>query len=361
MSTIDEAKAELYGVPNESFVAERDAMVKALRQQKDRDLANEVKALRKPSAVAAEVNRIVRADVDGVELILQAAELLRAAQSGALGDADVAGLQQQYRAAIQAMAQSADAYRVEVRAALEAATIDVNSNDALRTGTLVVVPTPVSIFGVAPPTEVPPSAPTDELAARRAKKSSAVKGADTKDSKPAKKAAKTDEQAAKNAEAKAKKAAEEAAAQKAADEAAAAAAKKAAEEAAAAKKAAEEAAAAQKAADEAAAAKEAKAAKVAQRKELKVQLKDRTKEHREALRAQLSALDAQADAATAIEDIEQAIEDLRDQIATAETDLASAKEAQVQAAAMSTEAEDVVADLAQSIDEIEAALEELAD
>jgi hypothetical protein len=350
VSTIDEAKAELYGVPNESFVAERDAMVKALRQQKDRDLANEVKALRKPSAVAAEVNRIVRADVDGVELILQAAELLRAAQSGALGDADVAGLQQQYRAAIQAMAQNADGYRVEVRAALEAATIDVDSNDALRAGTLVVVPTPVSIFGVAPPTEAPPSAPTDELAARRAKKSSAAKGADAKDSKAEKKAAKTDEQAAKDAEAKARKA-EEAAAQKAAAEEAAA--QKAAAEEAAAKKAAEEAAAA--------AAKEAKAAKVAQRKALKAQLKDRTKEHREALRAQLSALDAQADAATAIEDIEQAIEDLRDQIATAETDLVSAKEAQVQAAAMSTEAEDVVADLAQSIDEIEAALEELAD
>ena len=147
VTSVDEAKVTLYGQPLESFVTERDTLVRELRTAGERELAAEVKQLRKPSAVAAEVNRVVRADPNGVDLILQAAELLRAAQTGALDDSTVSAgeLQQQYRAAIQALAQSADSRRVEVRAALEAATIDIDSNDDLRMGALVVVPKPVAV------------------------------------------------------------------------------------------------------------------------------------------------------------------------------------------------------------------------
>ena len=187
-TSIDEAKALLYAQPVESFVDERNALVKTIRSGGDRALANEVKALRKPSAVAALVNQVVRSDPDGVDLILQAAELLRSAQAGALDGATIntSELQQQYRAAIHSLTQSATSRRAEVRSALEAATIDEASNEDLRTGCLVIVPTPVSIFGTAVPapsatnsaTESDietepvvapmPEQPVDELAERRA-------------------------------------------------------------------------------------------------------------------------------------------------------------------------------------------------
>ena len=125
-TSLDDAKELLYGLPLESFVAERDVLVKQIRAAGNRALANKVKTLRKPSTVAAEVNHIVRADPAGIDLILQAATLLRAAQTGALEGSTIhaSELQQQYRAAIQGLSRSAPSRRAEVRAALEAATID---------------------------------------------------------------------------------------------------------------------------------------------------------------------------------------------------------------------------------------------
>jgi len=179
-TSLDEAKELLYGLPLKSFVAERDFLVKQIWAAGNRDLANEVKTLRKPSMVAAEVNHIVRADPEGVDLILQAATLLRAAQTGALEGStiDASELQQQYRAAIRGLSQSAPTRRAEVRAALEAATIDEASQDDLRSGCLVVVPTTVSVFGTAPPSPAiaptsateEPSPPVDELEARRVRR-----------------------------------------------------------------------------------------------------------------------------------------------------------------------------------------------
>ena len=179
-TSLDEAKEHLYGLPLKSFVAERDFLVKQIWAAGNRDLANEVKTLRKPSMVAAEVNHIVRADPEGVDLILQAATLLRAAQTGALEGStiDASELQQQYRAAIRGLSQSAPTRRAEVRAALEAATIDEASQDDLRSGCLVVVPTTVSVFGTAPPSPAiaptsateEPSPPVDELEARRVRR-----------------------------------------------------------------------------------------------------------------------------------------------------------------------------------------------
>ena len=175
-TSLDDAKELLYGLPLESFVAERDVLVKQIRAAGNRALANKVKTLRKPSTVAAEVHHIVRADPAGIDLILQAATLLRAAQTGALEGSTIhaSELQQQYRAAIQGLSRSAPARRAEVRAALEAATIDEASQADLRPGCLVVVPTPVSLFGTVPPPPASateePSPPVDELEARRVRR-----------------------------------------------------------------------------------------------------------------------------------------------------------------------------------------------
>lgn len=284
VTTIDEAKALLYGNPADAFVAERDVLVKAIRASGDRELANLIKALRRPSAVAALVNDVARQDPQGVELLLQAAALLRSAQAGALEGSGVnaAELQQQYRAAVGALAQSAPDRRAEVRAALEAATIDEASNQDLRAGCLVVVPTPVSILGVGASTDVAAAAPAaiDELEARRARR--------------------RDEQAAK----------ETAAAEKTA------AKKVAADQAAAAKKAA------------ATAERERKAAE----KERQKKLKALQKQHREALRSHLVALDQEAAAATASERVDQDMVQIDDDIAAAERALEALRQRREQLA-----------------------------
>lgn len=181
VTSLAEARCLLYGEPIDTFVSARDALVKRLRGNGERALANEVRKLRKPSAIAAEVNQLVRADPDGIESILHAAELLRSAQVGALeGTAiDASELQRHYRAAIGSMAQSAPRKRAEVRAALEAATIHEASNEDLRSGCLVAIPTPVSIFDAAPASEAAPSVPVDELAVRRASNKRRDRGAQT--------------------------------------------------------------------------------------------------------------------------------------------------------------------------------------
>lgn len=281
--SIDQAKQLLYGHGLESFIAERDALVKQIRTGGDRDLANAVKALRKPSAVAADVNQIVRADPAGIELILQAAALLRSAQTGALegSTVDASQLQKQYRAAIQALSQSATSRRAEVRAALEAATIDESSNDDLRSGCLVVVPTPPSLFGTAPvqPSPAPEPepdaepgtnavelAPVDELEERRARRrSSKAQGhaATPPDSGATAAAAAATAEAQKAEAAAEKKRAAEAEAQRKRDE-----------------------------------------------KERLRKLKALKKTHREAVRSHLAALDAEGAAGADVEEAEQMLVDI---------------------------------------------------
>ena len=201
VSTIEQAKVILYANAAEDFVSERDRLVKEVRSGGDRELAAAIKALRRPSAIAAEVNRVVRANPDGVALILQAADLLRSAQSAAADaestDQSAADLQQQYRAAIAALAQTADSRRAEVRSALEAATIAVESNDDLRTGSLAVIPRPIAAFGIIDQTRSTDE-PVDELAERRARKKSEQATAPDKASQ--KKRAKADAEKARRAE-----------------------------------------------------------------------------------------------------------------------------------------------------------------
>ncbi|HWT94649.1 MAG TPA: hypothetical protein VN238_16755, partial [Solirubrobacteraceae bacterium] len=55
---------ELYALPLERFVAERDVLVKQLRASKRREEAARVAALAKPSIVAWAVNQVVRSRGD---------------------------------------------------------------------------------------------------------------------------------------------------------------------------------------------------------------------------------------------------------------------------------------------------------
>jgi hypothetical protein len=80
---IDEAD-QLYGLPLEDFVAERDALAKRLRADGRRAEADEVKALRKPPAVVWAVNQLMRTQRKPAKALIAAAD--RAAKNP--GDRD---------------------------------------------------------------------------------------------------------------------------------------------------------------------------------------------------------------------------------------------------------------------------------
>jgi hypothetical protein len=77
--------ADLYGLPLDEFTKERDALAKELRQAGDREAADEVKALRKPSVSAWTVNQLARHHPQEMRALIKAGEGLRKAQRTAVG------------------------------------------------------------------------------------------------------------------------------------------------------------------------------------------------------------------------------------------------------------------------------------
>ena len=84
--TIEDIIDRLYGMPPAEFTRARDDAVRELRQSGQRDTAEQVKALRKPTAAAGAVNRLVREHRRDVERFLGAAAALREAQFSGTGD-----------------------------------------------------------------------------------------------------------------------------------------------------------------------------------------------------------------------------------------------------------------------------------
>lgn len=75
----------LYAAPLDEFVAERDALAKQLRADGDREAADRVKALRKPSAAVWAVNQLARRQQKDYRALLKAGDQLRATQEKVLG------------------------------------------------------------------------------------------------------------------------------------------------------------------------------------------------------------------------------------------------------------------------------------
>src|SRR5215211_5150725 len=106
---VDEAD-ELYGLPDDEFTSERDALAKRLRGEKRRDEADAVKALRRPSVATGAINRAVREH--GADELLAAGDALREAHEALLsGGGDAAAVRE-------AMARERDAVRELTRLAL---------------------------------------------------------------------------------------------------------------------------------------------------------------------------------------------------------------------------------------------------
>jgi hypothetical protein len=84
---------ELYGAPLDEFVARRNALAKELRAEKERELAAEVAALRKPSAGAWALNQVARTDHGLVAALLGLVDRFRQATDDALAG-DASGLRE---------------------------------------------------------------------------------------------------------------------------------------------------------------------------------------------------------------------------------------------------------------------------
>lgn len=184
---VEAAAAELYALPLDAFIRERDARARALRKAGDRAAADQVAKLAKPSQVAGAINALAREEPDLVGALLTAGEELRAAQLGGGGREAVRAATSDEREAVEALVKAAGklsrAAQDRLRAALHAAAADEAVGEQIREGRMTAEPEaggawPAGAFSIqAPPTEpersgkkrapVPPPKRDRESVARR--------------------------------------------------------------------------------------------------------------------------------------------------------------------------------------------------
>jgi hypothetical protein len=82
---LEEELDRLYALPLNEFIAARDELAKRLRAEGERDLADQVKSLRKPTVAVWLVNQLAREREVDVRRLLKAGEALGKAQATAKG------------------------------------------------------------------------------------------------------------------------------------------------------------------------------------------------------------------------------------------------------------------------------------
>jgi hypothetical protein len=176
----EQAAEELYGLPPGEFTRARDARANQLRADGDRDEANAVKALRKPTVAAWALNQLARRRRKDLDKLLSAGEELRAAQEELLAGGDRAGFQEaaaRERDLVAKLASDAAALASEagergtglqekVAETLHAAALDEETAEELRAGRLVKEREAVGGFGAAGGGEAPSRVPKKRPAKR---------------------------------------------------------------------------------------------------------------------------------------------------------------------------------------------------
>ncbi|WP_159398022.1 hypothetical protein [Sorangium cellulosum] len=112
----DDEVDDLYKKPLGDFTRARDELAKRLRQAGDKDAADRVKALRRPTAAAWTLNQLARRVPQRMEALLDAGERLREAQAGALSPGGAQGLRdasQKHRAIVNELLRAAPALFAE--------------------------------------------------------------------------------------------------------------------------------------------------------------------------------------------------------------------------------------------------------
>lgn len=157
VGSLRDAELALYGLPSDEFVNARNTLEKQVRKDGDRELAAQIKTLRKPSVAAAGLNAIVRANRGAVENLVTTVADLRDAQEliASGGKSDISSMQDRYRQALATLVDIAeDSRRIEIQAALETAATDPTLQELLLLGTFVSAPQPTGSFGIALPTDI---------------------------------------------------------------------------------------------------------------------------------------------------------------------------------------------------------------
>jgi hypothetical protein len=177
---------ELYGLVPGEFTAARDSAVRAARNDGDRELADEVKALRKPSVGAWLADRLVRDGPGELDELLDLGQAMRDARD-ALDGARLRTMSRQRHTIVRALVERAaalaeqdgqragDPAQRELEVTLDATLADEQAADALRTGRLVrgLVSTGLEAVDVADAVAVPDAAPPARRAKPRAKPAAA--------------------------------------------------------------------------------------------------------------------------------------------------------------------------------------------
>ncbi len=138
----------LYGLPLEEFVPERDELAKRLRTEGDREAAERVKALRKPTRGAWALNQAVRCRAGERDELLAAGEALREAHEALLAGGDRSVLREaveRERRLVSALADAAEAVagtsgpalKERLRGTLHAAAVDEDARQELAAGRVV--------------------------------------------------------------------------------------------------------------------------------------------------------------------------------------------------------------------------------
>src|SRR3954447_9452263 len=151
MARSDDDVGRLFLEPPDRFVAARDALVKALRAEGEKERAAEVKKLKRPTAAAWAVDQLALRRPDDVAELLEAGAVLRAAHEAALGGSGSAAALRAAadaeRAAVEALTDDArtlleeaelcsDAAVERVRQTPHGAASDAELQDQIRTGQL---------------------------------------------------------------------------------------------------------------------------------------------------------------------------------------------------------------------------------
>lgn len=172
-----EVADRVYAAPAAEFIALRDAEAKACT---DKDLAKQVKALRKPSVAAWAVNLLVRREGDQIDQVLGLAASLRAAAESLDGE-ELRTLTRQRRQLTAALTQTArelvreydvkltGATADQVEGMLNAAMLDPVAAQVLRSGLVVTAftSTGVSDLDVGAVSAVPGAAGHQAAAVQR--------------------------------------------------------------------------------------------------------------------------------------------------------------------------------------------------